>query len=227
MLMITLFSILITISVYKFTLYLGKKYSSPFTNSVFLSTVIIITLLLVSNLSYQDYTPAKNLMTYLLGPATVALAVPIYKNRGLIARFMSAAIIGIFAGTLTTITTAILLAKWFHFSRDILLSLSVKSVTTPIAIGVGNSIKGNIPLIAGFVMITGMIGAMFGSKILNWIKVDHPFARGLSIGTIAHGIGTSEAVKEGEIQGAVAGAAMGIAGVLTSVVIPYLIPYFI
>jgi predicted murein hydrolase (TIGR00659 family) len=227
MLMITLFSILITISVYKFTLYLGKKYSSPFTNSVFLSTVIIITLLLVSNFSYQDYTPAKNLMTYLLGPATVALAVPIYKNRRLIARFMSAAIIGIFLGTLTTITSAILLANWFHFSRDILLSLSVKSVTTPIAIGVGNSIKGNIPLIAGFVMITGMIGAMFGSKILNWIKVDHPFARGLSIGTIAHGIGTAEAVKEGEIQGAVAGAAMGIAGVLTSVVIPYLIPYFI
>ena len=88
-------------------------------------------------------------------------------------------------------------------------------------------IGGNPSLIVAFVIITGMFGAMFAPKLLNLLNVDHPFARGLSIGTISHGIGTAEAVKEGEIEGAVSGAAMGIAAILTSVIIPYLVPYLI
>lgn len=179
------------------------------------------------HITYDKYTPAKGIMTYLLGPATVALAVPIYRNRSLIAKYKFAALIGLTFGSFTAITSAVLMAKLFHFSRVSILSLSVKSVTVPVATEVGKIINGNPSLIAAFVIITGMIGAMFGPKLLNWLKVDHPFARGLAIGTIAHGIGTAEAVKEGEIQGAVAGAAMGIAALLTSFVIPYIIPYII
>ncbi len=166
-------------------------------------------------------------MTYLLGPATVALALPIYKNRDLMIKYMSAALMGLSIGTITTITSAIILAKWLHFSNTIILALTVKSVTVPVATEIGRILKGNISLIAAFVIMTGMIGAMFGPKLLSLLKIHHPFARGLSIGTIAHGIGTAEAVKEGEIQGAVAGAAMGIAAVLTSVIIPYIIPFLI
>ncbi|OLS39856.1 LrgB family protein [Bacillus sp. MRMR6] len=225
--MITLFSLTLTVSIYLLTLKLGRKYSSPFTNSVFLSTVVIIIALELLNVSYEAYTPAKNIMTYLLGPATVALAVPIYKNKKLIADYFAAALVGLILGSVFTITFAIGLAVAFNFSKEIIVSLSVKSVTTPIAIEVGEIMKGNISLIAGFVMVTGMIGAMFGPKVLSWAKVDHPFARGLSIGTIGHGIGTAEAVKEGEIQGAVAGAAMGIAGILTAFAVPYLINFFI
>jgi predicted murein hydrolase (TIGR00659 family) len=225
--MITLFSLTLTISSYVLTLKLRKIYTSPFTNSVFLGTVIIIITLELLNVSYEEYMPAKNIMTYLLGPATVALAVPIYKNKKLIADYLPAALIGLILGSVATITIAIGLAVTFNFSKEIIVSLSVKSVTTPIAIEVGEIIKGNISLIAGFVMVTGMVGAMFGPKMLSLTKVDHPFARGLSIGTIGHGIGTAEAVKEGEIQGAVAGAAMGIAGILTAFAVPYIIPYFI
>jgi predicted murein hydrolase (TIGR00659 family) len=225
--MITLFSIFITIAVYKLSRFLAVKYSSPLTSPVFFSTLIIIGLLLVFKISYQEYTLAKSIMTYLLGPATVALAVPIYRNRDLIAKYMDAAFIGLIVGTFTTITSAILLAKWLHFSKMIILSFSMKSVTVPVATEVGRIINANIPLIAVFVIITGMIGAMFGPKLLSLFKIDHPFARGLSIGTISHGIGTAEAVKEGEIQGAVAGAAMGIAALLTSFLIPYIIPYIL
>jgi predicted murein hydrolase (TIGR00659 family) len=200
-------------------------YPSPFTNPVFLSTFILIVIFLGLDISYQEYTPAKDVMTYFLGPATVAIAIPIYKNRKLIGKYLNAAIFGLIAGSFTTIISAVLFAIWLHLSPDILLSLTVKSVTTPIAIEVGRIINGNLSLIAGFVMVTGMLGAMFGPKLLNLVKVDHPFARGLSVGTIGHGIGTAEAVREGEIQGAVAGAAMGMAGLLTSFVIPYIISF--
>lgn len=227
MLIITIFNIILTISIYKLSLALAKKYPSPLTNPVFLSSVVIIFILSATKISYEKYTLAKDIMSYFLGPATVALAVPIYKNRTLIVKYFRASMLGLLSGSFITITSAILLAMFFHLPKDISLSLSVKSVTTPIAIEVGRMIGGNLPLIVGFVMITGMFGAMFGGKLLNLVMVDHPFARGLSIGTIAHGIGTAEAVREGEIQGAVAGASMGIAGVLTSCLIPYIIPFFL
>jgi putative effector of murein hydrolase len=140
---------------------------------------------------------------------------------------MGAAFVGILIGTVTTITSAIILAKCLQFSRIIILALTIKSVTVPVAMGIGRIIKGNVSLIAAFVIITGMIGAMFGPNLLTLLKIDHPFARGLSIGTIAHGIGTAEAVKEGEVQGAVAGTAMGISAVMTSIIIPYIFPYLL
>jgi putative effector of murein hydrolase len=225
--MITFYSIILTISVYLLTRYLAAKYSSPLTNPVFLSTVFIIPCLIASHVTYQEYTSAKNILTFLLGPATVALALPIYKNRALFTKYIGAAFIGLIIGILTTVMSAIGLAKCFHFSKAVILSFSIKSVTVPVAAEIGRILHGNISLIAAVVIITGMIGAMFGPRFLSLLKVNHPFARGLSIGTISHGIGTAEAVKEGEIQGAVAGAAMGISAVLTSFVIPYVIHYLL
>lgn len=223
--MITLFSIFLTVTVYILTLFIGKIIHSPFTNPVFLSTIVIITVLFGTHISYQEYVPAKNLLTFLLGPATVALAVPIYQNRHLILKYLFPAVIGMLAGTITTIVTAIFLAKWLLFTRSMILSVTIKSITVPVAAEVGKIIGGNPSLIVAFVIITGMLGAMFAPKLLNLLNVDHPFARGLSIGTISHGIGTAEAVKEGEIEGAVSGAAMGIAAILTSLIIPYVVPY--
>ncbi|MCQ6277730.1 LrgB family protein [Bacillus sp. EB600] len=225
--MITLFSILLTISVYLLTLYTAKRIRSPFTSPVFLSTILIIVVLTGANISYHEYLPAKDIMTFLLGPATVALAVPIYNNRKLIRVYLIPALVGLLVGTFTTIMIALLLAKWFHFSKSMILSISIKSVTVPVAAEIGQIIGGNPSLIVAFVIITGMFGAMFGPKLLNLLHVHHPFARGLSIGTISHGIGTAEAVREGEMQGAVAGASMGIAAILTSFIIPYLIPFFV
>ncbi|MFZ7944395.1 MULTISPECIES: LrgB family protein [Bacillaceae] len=225
--MITLYSIVLTVSAYLFTRFLAKKYSTPLTSPVFFSTIIIICLLVLSNISFNEYVPAKSIMTYLLGPATVALAVPIYKNRDLFKKYFSAAFIGLTFGSVTTIISAILLARWLNLSKLFILPLTVKSVTVPVATEIGEIIHGNIPLIAAYVIITGMIGAMFGAKLMNLCKINHPFARGLAVGTISHGIGTAEAVKEGEIQGAVAGAAMGIAAVLTSFIIPLIIDYIL
>jgi len=221
--MITLYNIFITITVYYLARILDKRYSSALTNPVFISTIVIILLLVVSNISYEEYIPSKQIMSYLLGPATVALAVPIYKNRNLFAKYIGATLLGIITGIFTTVGSAIIIAHFFQFSKEFMLALTVKSVTVPVATEIGRIIGGNPSLIAAFVIITGMSGAMFAPKLLNIMKIDHSFARGLSTGTIAHGIGTSEAVKEGEIQGAVSGAAMGISAVITSLIIPYIV----
>lgn len=163
-------------------------------------------------------------MTFLLGPATVALAVPLYKHRSVIYQNIISAILGLAVGSLSTILAAVLLAKTFHLTDYMLASLSIKSITIPVAAEVSQIIGADTLLVASFVMITGMCGAMFGPWIMDLLKIKHPFARGLSMGTIAHGIGTAEVAKEGDLQGAVAGVAMGLAAIFTSLVIPYLLP---
>jgi predicted murein hydrolase (TIGR00659 family) len=224
---ITIFSIILTISVYFFVRKVSARYPSPFTTPVFLSTVIIIAVLLLSNVSYKDYSFAKDLMTYLLGPATVALAVPLYKNRSLLLSYLIPALVGIVLGTVVTILSALYIGKLFHFAKWMLISMSIKSVTIPVASEISKIIGGDTILVAGIVMITGMFGAMFGPWLMSRLKIDHPFARGLSMGTMSHGIGTAEAVKEGELQGAVAGVAMGISAVLISTVLPFVLPYLL
>lgn len=225
--MITIFNIALTIGVYNLSRVISKRFSSPITTPVFLSTVLVITILLLLNITYTDYKPALQIMTLLLGPATVALAVPLYKNRNLFSLYFTPAFWGLITGTFATVFSAVLMAKLLHLGRVVMVSLSIKSITVPVAIEVAKTISGSIPMSAAFVIITGMFGAMFGPFILTIMKVDHPFARGLSIGTISHGIGTAAAFKEGEMQGAVAGAAMCLSAVLTSCTIPYILPFFI
>nr|WP_295972058.1 LrgB family protein [uncultured Bacillus sp.] len=210
--------------VYLAAMKVSKKYPSPFTTPVFLSTVIIIFLLSFSRISYKEYQLAKDIMTFLLGPATVALAVPLYKHRHILFQNLIPAFVGLFVGSFTTILSALMLAKVFNLAHWILLSLSIKSITIPVAAEVAKIIGADSVLVAAIVMITGMIGAMFGPWLLNKFHIYHPFARGISIGTIAHGIGTAEAAREGELQGAVSGVAMGLAAIFTAIFIPVILP---
>ncbi|WP_151681750.1 LrgB family protein [Weizmannia acidilactici] len=217
----TLYSIFVTVFVYLLSLRLSKKYPSPFTTPVFFSTVAVILILLASHVPYKEYLPAKGLMTYFLGPATVALAVPLYKNKAILLHYSMPVLGGMLSGSVLTVGIALILAKVFRLSNYIFASLAVKSITVPVASEVAKIIGGNQVLVAGFVMITGMLGAMFGLKLLTWAKIDDPISRGLALGTISHGIGTGEAVKEGDLQGAVSGVAMGLTAILTSFILPW------
>ncbi|KAB7706313.1 LrgB family protein [Bacillus aerolatus] len=203
---------------------LAVRFPSPLTTPVFLSTAAIILILVLGGISYEEYTPAKEVMTYLLGPATVALAVPLYHNRHVLLKKVVPAFAGLTAGTFATVVSAVWLVKAFHLSETMAASAAVKSVTTPVAIEVALIIGGDPALSAIFVMVAGMFGAMFGPWLLTVMKVTDPFSRGLSIGTTAHGIGTAQAVAEGRLQGAVSGAAMGFAAILTSFIMPWLFP---
>lgn len=224
---ITIFSILLTIGIYSMSLKIHRKYPSPFTMPIFFCTVIIICVLLMTGITFDQYRIAKDIMTYLLGPATVALAVPLYKQKDLIVKHLIPLLIGLMIGTLATIVSAVYLSLWTGLSKEIVKAFSIKSITIPIASEVAHIIEANPTLVAGFVMITGMLGAMFGSMLLNIAKIFHPIARGLSFGTISHGIGTAQAMKEGDIQGATSGVAIGLTGIFTSLMIPWLLPLLV
>jgi putative effector of murein hydrolase len=217
----------LTVATYILSRALAKRYASPFTTPVFFSTALVILVLLVLGMRFDDYEPAKNIMVWLLGPATVGLAVPLYKNRGTLVSHALPAFIGLIMGSLSTFLAAIILAKVFALSENILASISIKSVTAPIAIELATIIDGNPPLTAVFVIATGMIGAMFGPGLMNIFGIYDPLARGLALGAISHGQGTAQAVIEGELQGAAAGIAMGLAAVFTSCVAPFLVPFLV
>jgi predicted murein hydrolase (TIGR00659 family) len=224
---ITIFSILVTILAYIISRKAAGKYPSPLTSPVFLSTVIVISILLILNIPYKEYEAASKIMTFFLGPATVALAVPLYKQRKVIGANLLPALAGLFAGTASTIASAVLIGYLLKLTNIVLVSLTIKSITIPVASEVARIIEADPILVAAFVMITGMTGAMLGPWLMNIMKIDEPFSRGLAIGTVAHGIGTAEAAREGELQGAVSGAAMGLAAIITSLLLPVIIPVFL
>ena len=221
---LTLISIVLTMVVYLGARWLSIRVLSPLTTPLLTATIVMILILSIFDISYEQYTPAKEWMTYLLGPATVALAVPMYHNREVIMEKLVPAMLGLTIGTISTIISAVWLSKAFGLSETIQATAAVKAVTTPVAIETVVLIGGDPALAAAFVIIAGIIGAVLGPAILNLTKISDPFSRRLSIGTVPHALGTTQAVREGPIQGAVSSMAMGCAAILTSIIIPWLYP---
>ncbi|KRF60279.1 hypothetical protein ASG99_26915 [Bacillus sp. Soil768D1] len=218
--LITIYSILITILAYFIGRKIYAKHPSPFTTPVFFSTVTIILVLLISGLDFNDYSTGKDIITYFLGPATVALAVPLYKNRTIIVKYGIPAISGMILGLTVTLVLAFVIANAFSLPQFILQGLAVKSITVPIAVEITELYGGNPNVSAAFVILTGVLGTMIAPRMMDKLNITMPFARGIAYGTIAHGLGTAQAAQESEFTGAVAGAAMAIAGILISCFFP-------
>ena len=225
--LVTFLSIAITVGAYLLSKIAGKRYPSALTTPVFFSTTLIIILLLSLDINFGEYTIAKEIMTFLLGPATVALAVPLYKNRDIIKKHSGPAFLGLVFGTVSTIISAVILAKLLNLSNEIIASSSVKSVTVPVAVEVSTIIGGDPALTAAFVVATGILGTTLGPWLMNVTSITNPLSRGLALGTIAHGQGTAHAATEGELQGAIAGVAMGLSAVVTAIIAPIIVPFFL
>jgi predicted murein hydrolase (TIGR00659 family) len=224
---VTAFAIAVTVGAYTLSLAARRRYSSPLTTPVLFSTIIVIAVLLMAGVSFEDYRPAKEIMTFLLGPATVALAIPLYKNRRAFFSQLVPASLGLLAGSLGTMIVAGLSARILGFSPELLSSIAIKSTTVPIAVEIARIVHGNPTLTAIFVVITGMIGASFGPWLMDRLDITHPVSRGLALGTISHGQGTAQAASESELSGAVAAVAMGLGAICTSLAAPWLIPLFL
>jgi putative effector of murein hydrolase len=146
--------------------------------------LIVVAILLATGISFEDYAPAKRIMTFLLGPATVALALPLYKNRQVFFRNFFPVLCGLLAGSLGTMIAAGLTARTFGFTSELVASISIKSATVPIAVQIAKIIHGAPAPTAMFVVLTGMIGAAFGPWLMNRFHIAHPVSRGLALGTI-------------------------------------------
>jgi putative effector of murein hydrolase len=221
---VTAFGIAVTLGAYSLSLLARKRYPSPLTTPVLFSTAIVIVVLRGSGMSFADYGPAKDIMTFLLGPATVALALPLYKNRQVFFRNIIPAGCGLLAGSLGTMIAAGTTARLLGFTPLLTSSIAIKSATVPIAVEVARIVHGAPELTAIFVVITGMLGASLGPWLMSRLGIIHPVSRGLALGTISHGQGTAEAVIEGQLSGAVAGVSMGLGAVCTSLAAPYIVP---
>ncbi|BAT71950.1 effector of murein hydrolase LrgB [Thermosulfidibacter takaii ABI70S6] len=160
---------------------------------------------------------------YLLGPAVVSLAIPLYKEGKTILEYAKEIAIGVIFGGILAAVTAVHIAKLLGASRPVLLNLAPKSVTTAIAIGISEKIGGIPALTAVWVIITGILGNAVGVEVLNLFEVKDRVARGLGMGVTSHGLGTARIILDDELSGAVSGLAMALNGVFTSFMLPYLV----
>jgi predicted murein hydrolase (TIGR00659 family) len=192
-------------------------------NPVLVSIVSMIALLLLSGTSYERYFADSQAIHLLLGPATVALAIPLYKQVAMVRAKGLPLLVSLVVGCVVAITTTVLAAQWLGLSASTVLSLAPKSVTTPIAMGVAEQVGGLPALTAALVIVTGIIGAVCAEPLLHVLGIKDDATKGFAIGLAAHGIGTARALQISEQAGAFSGLAMGLNGTLTALLVPLLL----
>ena len=192
----------------------------PLFNPVAISIIIISAILIFFNVSYERYFSGAKFIHFLLGPVTVALAIPIYKKWELIKSYSLAMIVSLFIGCSFAIISCYLMSVYLIDDNKIVLTLLPRNVTAPIAMGISELI-GGIPSVTAIVtIITGIIGAAFGTFFLDLLKLKNMSARGFGLGLGSHGIGTARAMSRDENAGVFAAVAMGLSGIVTSLLIP-------
>ncbi|MBY5969586.1 LrgB family protein [Halomonas denitrificans] len=200
---------------------------TPLMHAVTLSIALIITFLLLTGIDYATYFEGAQFIHFLLGPATVALAIPLYDHRERVRQLLVPLLAACCAGIVTAVASTLGLALLFGASPQTVLSLAPRSVTSPIAMGVAEQIGGIPSLAAGLVLITGSIGCALGPFIFRMLGVRDPVVQGFTMGLAAHGFGTAQAfAKLGAMAGAFSGLAMGLTGLVTAFLLPALVALF-
>ncbi|MFC3123877.1 LrgB family protein [Pseudoroseomonas globiformis] len=194
----------------------------PAANPIIFAIVIMALTLLATGADYRAYFQGAQFVHFLLGPATVALAVPLYRQWGHVRASGLAALLAVMAGGLVASLTGIGFGLMFHAAPDVIASLAPRSVTTPVAMGIAEQIGGLPGLAATVVLASGVVGAMLGPLVLNLAQVRDWRARGLAMGTAAHGIGTARALSVNATAGAFSGLAMGLNALATALLLPLL-----
>ena len=193
---------------------------NPLLNPVLIAVVIVVAILAATGTEYGTYFDGAQFVHFLLGPATVALAVPLYRQFSRVRQSAVAILASIVTGSATAMLSAIAIGTLMGAAPNVVLSLAPKSVTTPVAMGIAEQIGGLPSLTAVLVIVTGILGAMLGPPVLNLLRIRDWRARGLAIGTASHGIGTARALQVNEVAGAFAGLAMGLNALATAILLP-------
>jgi predicted murein hydrolase (TIGR00659 family) len=196
--------------------------SHPLANPVLVAVAILVLVLTLTGTSYETYFAGAQFVHFLLGPATVALAIPLYTQFRRVRALLLPVAAGLVAGSLTAVVSAVVVARAFGASLPTQLSLAPKSVTTPIAMGIAERIGGIPSLTAVLVIVTGILGAVCARSVFDAMKIADPAIRGFAIGVASHGIGTARAFQVSEQTGAFAALAMGLNGALTAALVPLL-----
>lgn len=216
---ISVFYILLTIILFRLSIFIGNKFKTAFLNPILISAVAIIIILKVFNIPYSDYHMGGSLIASVLGPIVVVLAIPLYKNRHDLMKNFLPIMGGITASIITSVISVTVLCKIFGVDKEIMLSLLSKSITTPMAVESTKLLGGNEAVTVLAVVLTGLIGAAVAPGVVKFGKIKSNIAKGIGIGAASHAVGTTKAVEMNEETGAASGLAIGVTGLLTIIAV--------
>lgn len=218
-----LFGIMLSLITFEIGCYIYNKTKISILNPLLIAITLIIVFLLKFNISLQDYNNGAQLISFFLGPATIVLAVPLYKQINLLKAHCLPILISIALGSVSGIISVLTLSKIFKLDKALASSLVPKSITTPIGIEVSKQLNGIPAITVAAIIITGIIGAIIAPYACNLLKIKNKIAIGIAIGTSSHALGTTKAVELGEIEGAMSSLSIGIAGIIIVFLSPILI----
>ncbi|KYG31396.1 LrgB family protein [Priestia endophytica] len=216
-----------TLAAYMLSKVLYKRFKTIIFSPIVLAPVILIGTLVIGDIPYTSYKEGADSISYLLGPATVAFAVPIYKNLHLLKKHGVEIILSVASGTMIAMFSSLLLAFLFHFDHLLTNSLVPRSITIPIAVNVSQTLGGDPSLTILFVIITGIVGAYAGPKLIKLLTLRSSVARGLLLGVSAHGTGTARAFEFGTLEGTFSSLAMIMTALLTLLISTALLPFLL
>lgn len=207
----------VTISLLAYMLgaYLKKKFKLAILNPLLISIIVTILFLFAANVDYTTYNEGARYLSWLLTPATVCLAVPLYEELELLKNNWKAVLFGIISGVITSLTTVLVLAKLLGLDHKTYVTLLPKSITTAIGMGISEELGGYVTITVAVIVITGVLGNILAELICKLFRIKEPIAKGLAIGTASHAIGTTKAMEMGEVEGAMSSLSIAVAGIVT------------
>lgn len=217
------FGIAITLITFIIGIKLKNKFKFAILNPILISFILVTMVLIIFDIDYESYNNGGRYISFLLTPATVCLAIPLYQQLGLLKKNFRAVIIAITVGVITSLSSVLLFSILLNVDRVIFISILPKSITTAIGVGISEEL-GGIPTITVLsILITGITGNVIGEYICKVFKIKNPISVGLAIGTSAHAVGTSKALEIGEVEGAMSSLSIAIAGLFTVVLAPLIV----
>ena len=211
------FGMAVSLIGYGLGMLLKRKFGFGFLNPLLLAIIFVMVILKVFGIEYETYEDSAKYLSYLLTPATVCLAIPLYQQLVLLKKNLLAVVLGIVSGTLASMVGVLALSWVFGLSHEEYVTLLPKSITTAIGMGVSEELGGIVTITVAVIIVTGVLGNVIGELVFRIFRIYHPIAKGLALGTSAHAIGTSKALELGEIEGAMSSLSIAVAGLLTVV----------
>lgn len=212
------FGVVISVAAFQGAVWLNRKVKTPLLNPLLVAVTFIIVVLVVFKIPLQSYQQGAQVISYFLGPATAVLAYSIYRQMAVLKKHFLPILAGCLAGSVVSMVSAYALCRLFGLDDAVAMSTLPKSVTTPIAMSVSETLGGVTSITVAVVIATGIMGSVLAPTLIKLFKVKSPIAAGVAIGTCSHAVGTSKAMQIGELEGAMSGIAIGVSGLLTMVI---------
>ena len=212
---ISLLAVAISVLTYELGVFLKKKLKWPICNPLLISIVAVIIFLVAFDIPYESYNAGAKYLSYLLTPATVCLAIPLYLQLDLLKKNIVAILVGVFSGVLASLGTVLAMSVVFGLNHKEYVTMLPKSITTAIGMGVSEELGGYVTISVAVIIITGVLGNMAAEFICKLFRIKSPISRGLAIGTASHAVGTARAMELGEVEGAMSSLAIVVCGLCT------------